>query len=58
MPGHFQLGIWRKNISLLTRTHLPVYIKILDYLDTNESVLTPSKGYINPKKNNKNDILI
>ena len=45
-------------MSLLTRCHLPVYIKILDYVDMNESVLVPSKAYINPKKNNKSDILI
>lgn len=58
MPGHFKLGVWRKNMGLLTRSHLPSYVKFLDYIELNESLLIPSKATINPKKNTKTDILI
>lgn len=30
MPGNYELGVWRKNMGLLTRAHLPFYIKLLD----------------------------
>lgn len=35
MPGHYKLGVWRKNMCLLTRTHLPSYVKFLDYIELN-----------------------
>lgn len=57
MPGHYELGIWRKNMSLLTRTHLPSYIKLLDW-NENEACLIPGRANLNSKKKIQTDILI
>lgn len=57
MPGHYQLGIWRKNVGLLTRTHLPSYLKLLDF-EENEACLVPGRAILNTKKKTQSDILI
>lgn len=57
MPGHYRLGIWRKNIGLLTRTHLPSYIKFLDF-EGDATCLIPGRANLNLKKKTQTDILI
>ena len=57
MPGHFQLGLWQRDPRMLSRQHLPAFLKILE-ADPNDPTMNESTRYINTRRNNKQEILI